>query len=214
VKREFQYDEAYYFQEDAEVIWAWLEKLKTFPFARDVTMEQYYGGTVYADNESWTYGKADMCAKWQSKANEQVEFSCKDHEFTFIDPVYGSVAWNNRSWIWTHPRCPFVIRYDFFEKKGVFKQKFPKVKHMIKGLPPIDAPPLSDWQIAGGVIRAVTVGQRTPEPEVPPITEFQIDGSVPPPIALLAAVFYKIRDMMQELLGMKVFVPDGLNPIF
>ncbi len=137
-----------------------------------------------------------------------MEFSCKDHEFTFIDPIYGSVAWNNRSWLWTHPRCPALIRYDYYPSKGVFKQKFPKIKPNIKGLQVMyvskghwhssDAPPLSDWQLANGVIRAVTVGQRTPEPEVPPVTELTIEGNIPPPAALLAAIFYKIRGKWYE----------------
>jgi hypothetical protein len=73
---------------------------------------------------------------------------------------------------------------------------------------------LSDWQIAGGHIRAVAVGQRDPEPEVPPVTEWEIEGDVPPAVALLAATFYKIRDVMQEALGLKLFMPTGLNPIF
>jgi hypothetical protein len=103
-------------------------------------MEEYEGGVVKGENgESWTYTKGinnsldstnsfkeDLCAKWKSVTDEIVEFSCKDHQFTFIDPVYGSVAWNNKSWIWTHPRCPFVIRYDWYPSKGVFKQKMPK----------------------------------------------------------------------------------------
>jgi len=215
VKREFHFDENIYFQDEGEVIDAWLTKLRTFPYARDVSMSEYTGGTITGEEDSWVYSREEMSVKWINRVGETVEFSCKDHEFTFIDPIYGSVAWNNRSWLWTHPRCPCLIRFDYYPSKGVFKQKFPKIKPNIKGLGQvIDAPPLSDWQMAGGIMRAVTVGQRTPEPEVPPVTEFSIEGNIPPPAALLAAIFYKIRDIMQELLGMKVYQPTGLNPIF
>ena len=56
-----------------------------------------------------------------------------------------------------------------------------------------DPPALSDWQYADGVLRAVTVGQRDPEPEIPPYTEWIIDGNPPPSVVLLAGIFYKIR---------------------
>jgi hypothetical protein len=56
-----------------------------------------------------------------------------------------------------------------------------------------EPPALSDWQFADNALRAVTVGQREPEPEVPAITEWIVEGHPPPPVVLLAGIFYKIR---------------------
>lgn len=55
-----------------------------------------------------------------------VQWSCKGQHCRFMSDLYGTILWNNKTWVWTHPRCPFIIRYDWYESKGVFKQVFKK----------------------------------------------------------------------------------------
>ena len=54
-------------------------------------------------------------------------------------------------------------------------------------------------------MRAVTVGERNPEPEVPPVTEFTVVGHVPPPFVLMAAIFYKVQGINSVVFVITVY---------
>ncbi len=44
------------------------------------------------------------------EVEDPIEFVCKDHPFQFIEPkIYGFVLWNNKSFVWTHPRYSFFL---------------------------------------------------------------------------------------------------------
>jgi hypothetical protein len=77
------------------------------------------------------------------------------------------------------------IRYDYFDKKGVFKQYMPQFIKQGQILPPS----VSDWQVSGRTMQAVTVGKREPPPEVPEINAWEVTGQMPPPVFLLVAMF-------------------------
>eukprot|EP01114_Cavostelium_apophysatum_P014743 TRINITY_DN3899_c0_g1_i1.p2 TRINITY_DN3899_c0_g1~~TRINITY_DN3899_c0_g1_i1.p2 ORF type:complete len:151 (+),score=40.49 TRINITY_DN3899_c0_g1_i1:162-614(+) len=137
---------------------------------------------------------------------EDVSFTCKDHHCQFVNQLYGIVLWNNKSFVWTHPRCPFIIRYDWYPSKGVFKQYF---NVEAKGKQP---PSLTDWQLDSqkGVFRAVTVGKRDPPPEVPDITAWHVAGNLPPPAILLAGIFRHLRPIIRGILKLDVPNPNAI----
>jgi len=142
----------------------------------------------------------------------EIEFTAQGHQFQFSNPLYGLVLWNTQSWVWVHPKCPFIIRYEWYESKGVFKQHISPPRE-IRGKK-YSAPALSDWQMTEGVIRAVTVGTRDPPPQVPEIPQWEIGAFLPPPVVLLVASFHSIRSIVHEILGIKEYVATGLDPIF
>jgi len=115
--------------------------------------------------------------------------------------MYGIVLWNGKQWVWTHPRCPFIIRYDYYASKQVFKQYFNQYQEPKKNQS--SPPSLTDWQLVGGGMRAVTVGNRQIPPEEPDITTWKVVGTFAIPALLLAATFPEIRSTVRPLLGLQ-----------
>jgi len=126
----------------------------------------------------------------------------------FINDVYGTILWNEREWVWSHPQVRYLIVYEFLEQKGVFRQKMPTPKPK-KDLPPA----LSDWFLSENFLRAVSLGERDPAPEIPSEQSWEIQNNVPLPVILIAASFEAIQDIIKQVLGVQEFNPSGLNPI-
>jgi len=199
------------FENEKQQITTIMQKLKTYPNSQDISMSAFGDGGMIAEEENWKYTKGDFTVRRSKVVTDpdMIEFSCKDHPCQFVNNVYGVVLWNNKSWVWTHPKIPFIIRYDWYPTKGVFKQYLnPEAKGR-------KAPVISDWQWSGGSMKAVTIGNRNPTPEVPEIPEWKVVGNLPPPIVLLVASFRVIQPIVQTLFKPqpKVYVATGLNPI-
>jgi hypothetical protein len=182
----------------------WLKRLKSYPYSKDISLIGFESGKVLTSNEVWSYDHHTFTLRRESVVtlddfeNRQVfEFTCKDHHFQFIDKIFGIVIWNNKSIVWLHPRCPFVLRFDYYATKGVFRQ-YTQTPVDKKAVP---APPLSDWQIVGNTIRAVTVGDRNPPPPIPPVTEFKFTGKVPPPTMLIPCIIPAIKAVVYKIYG-------------
>jgi len=66
------------------------------------------------------------------------------------------------------------------------------------------APPLTDWQLAGNEFRAVTVGQRDPPPATPEITSWIVRGNIPPVVLMIVTTFPTIRPLVRKIMN----IPD------
>jgi len=203
--------------EEKQAIETSLVKIKGYPNPEDIHLDEYSDAKIVSDEESWIFSKNHLAIRRMKSdlPEEEIEFNCLGHETQWVHQLYGIWLWNGKSAIWTHPRCPVIIRYDWYASKGVFKQYIssepPKPKQP-------KTPSLTDWQITTDSMRAVTVGKRDPEPEVPDITEWKIIGSIPPPAALIAVTFRPVRAIIRTLFNMDQFEPSpleatGLNPI-
>jgi len=212
-KKEFQFEESHLYEDEGKQIRAQTQKLNNYSFSKDIDLSSYRSGSIFCSVEEWQYTKEDLTLRKlvTLEQPEEIEFTAQGHQFQFSNPIYGVVLWNNRSLVWTHPKCPYIIRYEWFENKGVFKQHIGTPQE-IKGKK-YSAPALSDWQMLDGVIRAVTVGTRNPEPEVPEINQWEIGSGLPPPVVLLVATFRFIQATVYQLLGIQEFVATGLDPI-
>jgi len=101
------------------------------------------------------------------------------------------------------------------------KQQDPNAKP--RKSPYLGTPNVSDWIIAeDGAMRAVSVGQRDPPPEVPECPEWEISGNIPPPAALIVAAFYAFKPIVWKIFGItrapsasnQTALPDGLSPVW
>jgi len=213
-------------REEQQVLQEWLQKLRSYPLSQEVRLDTYASGWITADEDgiTWKWDKKDLVlkrTKYELEPGEiepeVVEFNCKNHQFQLASTFYGMALWNTKSWVWTHPKCPFLLRYEWYENKQVFKQYIPTGRAM---KPAMIAPSFTDWQLFEGGVQAVTVGQRNPPPEIPETAEWVVNGNVPPPVVLLVAMFTEIRLIVRKLFGLdvqqqqQVFEASGLNPIF
>jgi len=212
-KKDIHKDDNSYFEEELQQAQNWLIKLKSYPLTKDVSLSEYSSGAISCSNETWVYNSEDLTLTQQSEDN--IQFTGQGHPFLFTNPVFGNILWNNRSWVWTHPRCPYLIRYDWYAAKQVFKQYCKKDPPQTGKKVIATAPALSDWQVQGVTFNAVSVGHRDPPPEVPAIVSWELGNeSMPPPVILLAVMFNRISPIVRSILGIGTNLPSGLEPIF
>jgi len=205
LKAEFYSEKTIRFQEEKQELINWSNKLSSYPSFKTITYDIYESGSIVSDEEQWEWNQNSLILERKKyrvigeEVLEKIEFSAKDIQSQLVNIVYGVILWNNKSCVWTHPRCPFIIRYEWYDSKKILKQYFSiKPEKDSRKIPPA----LSDWQLTNGILRAVTVGKRDPEPEVPPVTEWQIHANLPPPVLMLVVNFYAIQTIMRPLLGL------------
>jgi len=212
-KQELHLEKTRLFEEETQKMGLLMLKLKAYPYSKDISLDRYPSGSVVSSEEQWIYSRDNFSLKKMASSDqpEEIEFSAKGHHFQIANGTYGSVLWNTQSWVWVHPKCPFIIRYDWYENGGIFKQHISPIRNPKQVIGPL----LSDWQLLQGGIRAVTVGDRTPLPEVPDITSWDIFNNIPPQVILLVVSFHTIRGIVHNILGIQnEYVATGLDPIF
>jgi len=191
-KKAFKGDETVYFAEELKKLNSQIAIFSKMPSPRDVSFDKYEGGSVRTQQLMWVYDKFGAVLKNENisaQIMEPVVWDCKEPHI-LKSQAYGFIIWNNKSWVWTHPKISFTIRYDFEQQRNVFQQIMPsKDPSGKKPLPPS----LSDWQIKESGIQAVTVGKKDVPPAVPADVFWQIKGNLPPPIILLVASFQAIK---------------------
>jgi len=168
---------------------------QNMPSPKDVSFAAYEGGAMFTEQLRWVYDKFGAVLKNENiSANivEPVSWDCKEPHI-LKNQVYGFVIWNTKSWAWTHPKVPYIIRYDWEQARNVFQQIMPKDPTGKKKMPPS----LSDWQIKDTGIQAVSVGKKEIPPAIPPDVFWNIKGNIPPPIAVLVATFHTIKAVVR-----------------
>jgi len=115
-------------------------------------------------------------------------FNCQAPEIMSPSYTHGSVIWNTKTWVWYHPSSPFMIRYDWNSQGNIFKFK----STYLEGLPKTE---YTNWELRGTALHCI------PEPgkAAPSETAWEVDGSVPVPAALLAAMAELILDALRTL---------------
>jgi len=127
-KKDIHTDNTVYFGQETENITQLLQELQSYPLSGEVSVEGYSSGKMISDEEMWHYNNETVslaCADSPFLINfaEKPEFFSQGNAFQMVNNLYGIILWNGKSWIWTHPKCPFLLRYDWYESKGVFRQK-------------------------------------------------------------------------------------------
>jgi len=192
-----------------------LARLNTYPSMTEGDyVSQYSSGSVYAKEgqhyELWEWNQQDKTlsrtksgAITQADSHETITFKMEDNKPCFVNSLYGIILWNNRSWIWTHPRCPFIIRFDWSYDNKLFKQHFQNIKEDRSKGKASPVPSINDWILRNNQIRAVIVGTRSAaNPEPPPINLWEYKGDIPPPVAAIVVNFYAIRAITRALFGL------------
>eukprot|EP01117_Protostelium_nocturnum_P020582 TRINITY_DN9336_c0_g1_i1.p1 TRINITY_DN9336_c0_g1~~TRINITY_DN9336_c0_g1_i1.p1 ORF type:complete len:500 (-),score=178.98 TRINITY_DN9336_c0_g1_i1:50-1549(-) len=192
-----------------------IQKLGQFPSSDDNLVAHYQDAVLGAKQGQWaeqwkweqatsTLTRVKCAAIQQPDAHETIVWKADPSKPScWINQVYGIVLWNGRSWIWTHPKCPFIIRFNWSETKKAFKQHFQVVKgDRFKLTQTAVAPSLADWVMRGNQMTAVVVGPRDTPPESPPVQMWEVRGSAPPPIMAIVGNFYAIRTIVRIIFGM------------
>jgi len=196
----FRGDTTLFYQQDVQVYDNFVALAKKLPSPKDVKFEGYEAGTFRTSHTAWVYDKFSGVLKSENIsaaiAEPPVTWDIRN-TFLYTNPTYGTIIWNGKSWVWTHQKCPYTIRYDWEPTRAVFYQVLPaKDPTGKKKMPPI----LTDWQIKEGGIHAVSVGKKETPPLVPPDLMWPFKGKMPPPVILIVATFiYIIKPTVRAL---------------
>ncbi|GAM19792.1 hypothetical protein SAMD00019534_029670, partial [Acytostelium subglobosum LB1] len=127
-------------------------------------------------------------------------------EGVFVHKKYGQVLWNNRTWIWSHAKTDYRIRFDwdavnqsfvFYQPnsaKGALQSTL-SAKKLSVSRKPFPTTVYADWKYANNMLTAVVLGSKTE----PPIKCFQSQGYVPIPTILIAAMLPHIKSSLEQL---------------
>jgi len=195
-KKAFNGDTTVYFAEEKKALENITALCQRVPSSKEINFEQYEGGSARTQQLLWVYDKFGAVLKNENISAsivEPVSWDCKEPH-VLKNQGYGFIIWNNKNWVWTHPKVPYTIRYDYEVQRSVFQQVMPAKDPTGKKKMP---PSLSDWQIKEAGIQAVTVGKKETPPAVPPDVFWTIKGKIPPPIALLVANFHVIKAIVR-----------------
>jgi len=195
-KKTFQGDNTVYFAEELQKLNNQIAIFQKMPSSNQISFDSYEGGSIRTEQLMWVYDKFSHVLKNENVSAQIIEpitWDCKEAH-VLKNPVFGFVIWNNKSWVWTHPKTPFMIRYDWEPTRTVFQQIMPPKDPSGKKKMP---PSLSDWQLKENGIQAVTVGKKEVPPAVPPDLFWNIKGKIPPPVALLVANFHAIKAVIR-----------------
>jgi len=195
-KKAFKADTTLYFQEELKRLNLQIAMYNKMPSPKDVSFDKFEGGSLRTQQQMWVYDKFGAVLKNENISAQIIEpvvWDCKESHL-LKNQTYGYVIWNNKSWVWTHPKIPYTIRYDFETQRSVFQQIMPAKDPTGKKKTP---PSLSDWQIKEGGIQAVTVGKKETPPAVPADVFWQTKGNLPTPIILLVAIFQVIKAIVR-----------------
>ncbi|EFA80273.1 cytosolic regulator of adenylyl cyclase [Heterostelium album PN500] len=166
------------------------------------------------DEICWSFVRNTLihCDSSDSLSDSKLGSSGEIDEWRFSEGCfqhkhYGSVVWNNKSWIWTHPKTDYRIKFDWDNINQSFVYFQPVItsitisstnstpnKLSITKKPHPDTV-YADWKYSSNALTAVVVGNKAE----PKIRSFQIQGNVPVPAVLIAAMFSHIRNSLQQL---------------
>eukprot|EP01118_Nematostelium_gracile_P010341 TRINITY_DN3549_c0_g1_i1.p1 TRINITY_DN3549_c0_g1~~TRINITY_DN3549_c0_g1_i1.p1 ORF type:complete len:473 (+),score=124.94 TRINITY_DN3549_c0_g1_i1:49-1467(+) len=185
-----------YFVKEKQKIDQIIAACQRMPSMTQVSLTQYEGGSMKTDQSYWIFDKFTYVLKNENITAtivEPVTWECKEMS-VFKNQIYGFIIWNTKNWVWTHPKIPFMIKYNWEPTRSVFFQVIPP-KDPSKSKP--QPPSLTDWQIKDGGIQAVTVGKKDTPPQVPKEIFWSVKGKLPPPVMLLAVTHDTIRNIVR-----------------
>jgi len=126
-KKTFLGDEQIYFTEELQKLNNQLAIFQKMPSSKDINFDKYEGGSIRTEQLMWVYDKFSHVLKNENVSAQIIEpitWDCNE-PFLLKNQVYGFIIWNNKSWVWTHPKIPFIIRYDWEQTRTVFQQMMP-----------------------------------------------------------------------------------------
>jgi len=193
-QREFMKNERFtdQYQGEKEAITKLVAMFRSFPPLRSVDFRTYKGGVIQgkeAGCSEWTFALQHSTPQLKGTVRGQnMLFNCQAPEITSPDYKYGSIIWNTKTWVWYHPSSAYLIRYDWSNQAGMFKFKS---THM-EGLPNVIYP---DWALKGTSLQCMTEKGKV----APSVLIWEVNGSLPVPAALVAAMAELILDALQLL---------------
>jgi len=163
---------------------------RAFPPLRSVDFKAYKGGKITNKGGSeWTFTVMPHTPPQLRGVvrGAEIVFNCQAPEIMSPSYVHGSVIWNTKTWVWYHPSSPFMIRYDY-NQGGTFKFKN---THQ-EGLPKTE---YANWALQGTSLECTPENGKVS----PAALVWTVEGSVPVPVALLAAMADVVLDALKLL---------------
>jgi len=197
--REFHMDVNFHesYLDEKQKLKKWATYYKDYPSLKTIDYTSYKGGSILGGQSQWTFELKGptLCLKCITGEMTQ-PFNCQGPEF--ISFAYGNVLWNERSWVWFHAQTSFIIRFDWNKDRKMFvfvpnKQNESSAKKSPRA--PNPDIQYADWIVEGPKLRNVAAAGKVTSPN--PVWEIQ--GSVPVPAALLAAMSVPILDVLKTL---------------
>ena len=119
--------------------------------------------------------------------------------FEMLTADYGTVLWNNISWVWFHPQLPFTLRFNYKRDSNVFAYHKPR-----SALKPgqYAVLPSFKWNGSNGLQPIVGQGAEL-DPAIAPnfATATCIEGAAPLPVLLTVALTKHICFVTQNAFG-------------
>jgi len=167
-----------------------IDMFRAFPPLRSVEFKTYKGGKICgAGRPEWSFGIHNSIPQLKGSARGQdMTFNCQAPEIMSPSYTHGSVIWNTKTWVWYHPSSPFMIRYDWNSQGNLFKFK----STYQEGLPKTE---YANWMLKGSSLHCIVEHERV----APSVTVWEVEGHVPVPAALLAAMAELIIDALRML---------------
>eukprot|EP01133_Synstelium_polycarpum_P018016 gene18016-21501_t len=168
----------------------------TFSDSTEGAILSAHGGGKYgSDARRWSFAKNVLtCSNGDTNLHQNgdradhLHVDWKFHEGAFSNSTYGNVLWNLKTWVWSHPKTDYKIRFDWDNINQSHKVSISKKPH--------PDTVYADWKVSSNNISAVVVGNKAE----PSLKSLDVSGQVPIPALLIAAMFSHIQGSL-ELLG-------------
>jgi len=188
--KEFMKNDKYTEQYSAEkqALIKLIDMFRNFPTLLSVEFKSYKGGKIRGKGAEWAFVHAASPQLKGSVRGTEMIFQCQAPEIMSPNFQHGSVIWNTKTWVWYHPKSSFLIRYDWNSQGNIFKFK----STWLEGLPKTE---YCDWVLKGPSLQCVPEKGKI----APSTTLWEVEGSLPVPAALLAAMSEVILDALKML---------------
>jgi len=168
-----------------------ITRLEKFPKTSEVNFEGFTegiigGATTDGDKVAWRFKESTL----KCETNEFVNHWDCSAAWQLTSAHYGVVVWNNTTWVWFLPsHTKIKIRYDWDAASSTF---------IWKSNPDPKAPRFTNWYYSNNIVKSV--GAATKPPKC--LGWKVLRGALPPPVALLVAVYQDIESTVHQLSGM------------
>eukprot|EP01113_Clastostelium_recurvatum_P047292 TRINITY_DN840_c0_g1_i4.p1 TRINITY_DN840_c0_g1~~TRINITY_DN840_c0_g1_i4.p1 ORF type:complete len:508 (-),score=123.50 TRINITY_DN840_c0_g1_i4:83-1606(-) len=192
------------YRSEQEVYKKFMAAFQKFPPLHTISFKDFKGGEIngygHTGIDAWTYVPNGAVYCLRGNKTWPYEFVCKGGENSSRSA--GMVLWNERSWVWVHPSIKHVVRFNWNPASQLFSFHTAKLRPDVAAK--VKTPPFTfgDWQYdpkggngGGGQLRYV----HTPKAiKQPPITNWEMKGSVPPPVALIACMCGQLIEFLES----------------
>ncbi|KYQ88598.1 cytosolic regulator of adenylyl cyclase [Tieghemostelium lacteum] len=126
----------------------------------------------------------------------------------FRNERLGDVMWNNKTWVWSHPKTDYKIRFDWDSVSNSFVYFQPRTTASISislhgsqsklsfSKKPHPTTVYADWRLSKNniLLHSVVIGNKSK----PMFIDLEVQGIVPLPAMLIVAMSYHIKEALEH----------------